>query len=244
MNNARFLYVFLRESTRFIYQKYQLCGKENLPAEPFVVVGNHAQIHGPLVSQLYMPMKSKTWTIGEMMHPKEVPAYAFRDFWSEKPKSVRWIFKICSYLIVPLAYVVFGNADVIGVYHDKRIINTFKESLKALENGISLVIFPECPTPRSNIVYEFQEGYADLGRMYGKKTGKKLAFVPMYTAVGLKEIHFGKPEYFDFTADPKLERARINEVMMDRITETGQSLPPHKVVPYKNVPKSEYPMNR
>lgn len=240
----RLLYRFVKWTVRTVYKKYEVLGKENLPEGPFVIVGNHVQIHGPIVAQLYMPGKSRTWCIGEMMHPKEVPAYAFQDFWSEKPKSVRWIFRICSYLIVPLAWFVFRYADVIGVYHDKRILTTFKQSLKALEAGENLVIFPECPTERNNIVYEFQDGYADLGRMYGKKTGRKLPFVPMYIAPCLNRIWFGRPEEFDFGVPAAEERKRVNDVMMERVTELGRSLPEHTVVPYKNLPKNRYPKNR
>ena len=240
----RALYKLVKETVRLIYRKYEVLGRENLPEGPFVIAGNHAQIHGPIVAQLFMPEKSRTWCIGEMLHPKEVPAYAYKDFWSEKPKWIRWYFKLCSYLIAPLAAFVFSNADVIGVYHDKRILGTFKESLKALEAGENLVIFPECPTERNNIVYEFQDGYADLGRMYGKKTGRKLPFVPMYIAPDLKQIWYGKPEAFDFTAPAAEERKRVNEVMMERVTEIGRSLPLHTVVPYKNVDKKLRPKNR
>ena len=238
------LYRFIRWCVKTIYRKYEVLGKENLPEGPYVIIGNHCQIHGPIVAQLYMPEKSITWGIGDMMHAKDIPSYAYRDFWSEKPKSVRWIFKICSYLIVPLAVLIFNNADMIGVYHDKRILGTFKESLAALCDGKNLVIFPECPTERNNIIFEFQEGYADLGRMYGKKTQRKLPFVPMYVAPDLKQIWFGKPEEFDFSANGADERKRVNQVMMDRVTKLGQSLPLHVVVPYRNVDKKEYPKNR
>ena len=46
-----------------------------------------------------------------MMHRDEVAAYAYRDFWSGKPRAVRWFYKLLSHLIVPLSVCVFNNAS-------------------------------------------------------------------------------------------------------------------------------------
>ena len=88
----------------FVWQlspKYRLEGTENLPDEPCVIVGNHSQMFGPIAGELYIPVKHDVWCAGEMMHLKEVPAYAYRDFWSGKPKTVRWLYKIFSYAVAP-----------------------------------------------------------------------------------------------------------------------------------------------
>ena len=38
-------------------------------------------------------------------------------------------------------------------------------------------------------------------------------------------------------------RARICAGLMDRITAMAAALPPHTVVPYRNIPKRDYPKN-
>ena len=153
-------------------------GAENIPAEPCVVVGNHTQMNGPITSELYLPGKHRTWCAGEMMELKEVPAYAYRDFWSGKPRYIRWFYKLLSYIVAPISVCVFNNANTIAVYHDTRIVTTFRKSIEALRQGESLVIFPECPEPYNNILYQFQDKFIDLARMYHRKTGTRLAFVP------------------------------------------------------------------
>ena len=109
---------------RVSYIKYEVEGVENLPDEPCVVVGNHAQMHGPLSSELYFPGCRYTWCAGQMMNLKEVPAYAFTDFWSQKPRYTHPFYKLLSRLIAPLAVCIFNNADTIGVYRDTRIVGT------------------------------------------------------------------------------------------------------------------------
>ena len=96
---------------KLFYPRFELHGTEKLPAEPCVVVANHCQMHGPIVGELYPPGKCFTWCAGEMMSLKEVPAYAYRDFWSEKPKGIRWFYKLLSYIIAPLSVAIFNNAN-------------------------------------------------------------------------------------------------------------------------------------
>ena len=98
------VYRGIRWLVRLFSPKIQVVGRENLPEEPCVIVGNHSQMYGPIAGELYTPGKHYIWCAGEMMHWKEVPDYAFEDFWSEKPKAVRWVFRLLSYLITPVSY--------------------------------------------------------------------------------------------------------------------------------------------
>ena len=84
-NKKPLLYRFIKGIVKCFYKKREIVGLENLPNEPVIIVGNHAQMHGPLSSELYFENKD-IWCAGQMMNLKEVPAYAFEDFWSQKPK--------------------------------------------------------------------------------------------------------------------------------------------------------------
>ena len=65
----------------------------------------------------------------------------------------------------------------------------------------------------------------------------------MYIAPKLKGIWFGDPVLYDPEKPYDEEKKRIRSLMMDSITEMATALPPHKVVPYINIPESRYPMN-
>lgn len=237
------LYRCIKGLIRLCYPKIEVIGAENLPQEPAIIVGNHSQLHGPIACELYFPTQRYTWCAGQMMQLKEVPAYAYQDFWSNKPKYSRWFYKLLSYLIAPLSVCIFNNAQTIGVYHDTRIIATFKNTVKRLQEGASVVIFPECYEPYNNIVYTFQENFADVAKLYYKRTGKAPAFVPLYIAPNLKQMHIGKPTYFDPDTPIEQERHRICRYLMDEITAIATALPKHTVVPYPNMSKKNYPTN-
>lgn len=223
--------------------KYTLFGTEKLPQEPCVIVGNHCQIYGPLAAEFYMPRPHRTWCIGEMMNRKEVPAYAFQDFWSRKPRRLHWFYRILSHLIAPLSVYILTNAYTIPVYRDTRVLTTFRKSIESLKNGEDVVIFPEKNEPYNGILWQFQEHFVDLAQLYAKRTGNTLSFVPMYISPRLKSIYFGDPIRFNPSAPANEERKRICDALMTGITGLATALPQHVVVPYPNIPKDQYPLN-
>ena len=182
------LYRAIRWLVKAFYPKMEVVGAEHLPEGPAIIVGNHTQMNGPIAGELYFPGPHYIWCAGQMMELKEVPGYAFEDFWSFKPWYSRWFYRIASYVIAPLSVCIFNNAHTVAVYHDTRIITTFRETLARLQEGASVVIFPEKNERYNNILYAFQDKFIDLGRMYWKKTGETLSFVPMFIAPYLKTM--------------------------------------------------------
>ena len=233
----------IRKAVDLVYPKMELVGLEQLPEEPCIVVGNHSQIHGPIVTEERLPFDHYTWCASQMMEKTEVADYAFRDFWSDKPKSMQWLYWIASRIIKYPAVYIMTHARTIPVYRDSRCLSTFRRSMEKLEAGYHLVIFPECPRAYNNILYDFQERFIDLAWMYRKRTGKQLQFVPMYLAPALRQLHIGTPVVFDPEAPIADERKRICAEMARAITAIAESLPEHTVVPYENMPKHLYPKN-
>ena len=237
------LYKILKGLVWFFYPKLEVAGSENLPEEAAIIVGNHTQMNGPIAAELYCPGKHYIWCAGQMMHLKDVPEYAFQDFWSQKPKWTHPFYRVLSYIIAPLSVCLFNNAHTIGVYRDTRIVGTFKNTVKRLQEGNHVVIFPEHDVKYNHILYDFQDKFINVAKHYYKNTGKELSFVPLYIAPKLKKMYFGKPIQFCAANPMEEERHRICQYLMDEITEIAQSLPLHTVIPYRNIPKKYYPTN-
>ena len=237
-------YRIIKWFVRLLYPAMAVEEQQNLPAEPAIIVGNHTQMNGPIACELYFPGKRYTWCAGQMMALKEVPEYAFRDFWSQKPRRSRWFYRLLSYMIAPFSVCVFNNADTIAVYHDTRIISTFKTTVKRLAEGANVVVFPERDMPHNHIVCQFQDKFIDVAKLYYKRTGKELDFVPLYIAPRLKKMYLGKPIRFCAANPIEEERKRICDYLMAEITEIAVSLPEHTVVPYRNIPRKYYPSNK
>lgn len=225
------------------YPKMEVVGTENLPEEPSIVVGNHCQTNGPVFCELYFPSRRYTWCAGQMMHREEVADYAFEDFWSGKPAYSRWFYRILSHLITPFCLCLFNNARTIPVYRDNRMLTTFRETMDRLREGNHVVVFPEHNQPFNNIIYDFQDRFIDTAKLYYRKTGKELSFVPLYVSPRLKKMVLGKPIRFCAANSMEEERRRICRYLMEEITAMACALPRHRVVPYRNMPRRYYPFN-
>ena len=239
-----FIYKIIRALVLFFYPRMEVVGEENLPDGPYIVVGNHSQMHGPVACELYFPGRHFIWCISQMMDHKLVPEYAYQDFWSKKPLCIRWFFKILSYVIAPVAECIFTNADTIPVYRDKRIFETMEQSVKCLDEGAGVIIFPEDYDEYNNIVHDFQRGFVSVAKRFYSRTGREVSFVPLYVCPRLKKLVIGKPVIYDHTAVSAREQERICTYLMEEISQMAYSLPPHKVVPYPNISPRLYQMNQ
>lgn len=228
-------YKFLRFSISLFFKKREFIGTENIPKEASIIVGNHSQLYGPLTSEMYFPTKKYTWCISNVMEKEAAQKYIYTDFWSKKSIITRPLFKLLSYIVVPLSVYIFNRADTIPVYKDARILKTYKITMEALEEEANVVIFPESCVEYNDIINEFQDKFIDVARLYYKKTGKELSFVPMYNAVRLKKVVFGKPIKYDPNIEMDIQREMICKYLKEEITRLAKELPRHKVVPYANI---------
>jgi len=238
------LFKVIKTTIRLFYGKMKIEGIENLPKENAIIVANHSQMNGPIAGELFMPNNCYIWCAGQMMDLKEVPKYAFSDFWSQKPKWTHPFYRVLSYLIAPFADCIFNNARTIAVHRDMRIMSTFKESIKMLKNHCNILIFPEKDEKYNNILYQFQENFVDVAKLYHKKTGIELTFVPLYIAPKLKTMYIGKGICFNSENSIEEERTRICGYLSEEITKIARDLPEHTVVPYRNIPKKYYLTNK
>lgn len=225
---------------KIFYKNKKYIGVENMPDEPSIYVANHVQMAGPLTSEFYFPKQKKIWCIGEMLNIKEAPNYSYDDFWPNKNIITKPIFRLISYIISPILVYVLKNADTIAVYKDARLMKTYRDTMKSLDSGDNIIIFPEYREKYNEIINDFLDKYIDVARLYYKKTGKELNFVPMYHAPKLGKILIGNSIKFNALNDIVDERLKINNYLKEEITKLAKSLPRHKVVPYENVKRKYY----
>jgi len=102
--------------------------------------------------------------------------------------------RIIAYIVAKLASFVIPalvkSLRAIPVYRgDSRVITTFRSSVAALQNGESVMIFPDIDykSDQGDDV-EFYDGFLFLSKLYRAKSGQSLAFVPLYVDVDLKRI--------------------------------------------------------
>ena len=70
----KILYFFIN----LFFPRMKIFGLENLPEEACILVGNHSQMTGPLLSELRLNIPHETWCAGQMMDWPSAAADAWR----------------------------------------------------------------------------------------------------------------------------------------------------------------------
>ncbi|MBQ9252436.1 MAG: hypothetical protein IJ188_07365 [Clostridia bacterium] len=220
---------FETKPMRWVYRilyPYFHC-KVNLPEElqnsqePVVFVANHYNVFGPVSFVLSMPVVSNIW-MNEDIVQTETSAKAFLPgikrllpFLGEK--QAEWI---CGKLAA-LAVRVLNRFGMIPVnrHQPSKLISTMRQSIAALEQGHNLLIFPETGEPEYSLtsVTPFFSGFAMLGRLYHRKTGKLLRFCPCYIDEQHHQIRLGEMVTYDPEADSHQETERVSDELNLRI---------------------------
>ena len=199
--------------------------------EPAVFIGNHAAIHGPLMVTFYFPRRHKTWVIADAMDKVHTRSYAYHDVLvGDSRKCFRFWKMIAG--IVGVALPPLLAYDTITVYRDKRVLDTCRKSVDALTEGNDIYIFGESTQRFSEYVNEMQPGFASLGRMYYRKTGKKLKFFPVYLNRKNRLISVGRPIEYDPDMDSDEFKKTACTFIRDGIDRLGRNMKPHKPVPF------------
>ena len=222
---------------KMFWKKPKYVGLDNIPSDPCIITGNHAQMHGPIINELYFPTDKMIWCDAPMLDKKLFPQYAYDNFFGGKPTKMQ---KFFVFLLKPIIVKIFNKADALPVYRDMRIVKTYKMTTDSLDKGYNIVILPECPEEFNEITNKFNEYFVDVARMYYKSTKKELSFVPMYYCKDLRKMLFGKPIKFNGNNPIEQERTRICDYLIQETTALAKELPTHKVIPFNPVPKKDF----
>ena len=90
-----------------------------------------------------------------------------------------------------------------GIFHIVRVLVRLfygKVEIVGREN------LPEKNEKYNNILYNFKENFVDLARLFYKKTGKNINFVPIYLAPKLKKVYIGRGIEYCGEKDSKEEK--------------------------------------
>lgn len=116
------------------------------------------------------------------------------------------------------------SARAIPVYRESmRVLTTMRLSLQALEEGKSLLIFPDRDyTHEGGGVDDIYEGFLMLDVLYARKHKTHLPFITLYANEQDRVIHVSQPVYFEQTGDAQ-EREQVKARLMAQLS--GRSCP-------------------
>ena len=210
----------------YLFFHCRLVSSENLPedGEPVVFVANHYNVFGPVSFILSVPLLSSIWVNEEIISPETASKAFYSGVQSIVPflgdNAIRWICDKLGWL----ACRILIRFKVIPVDRKNpgRLVSTMRQSVASLSEGQNLIIFPEIGLPEYSLtsVTPFFSGFATIGSVYHRKTGKALRFCPCYIDEQHHTIRFG--ELITYQAEGtriQEESVRVSDALNLRIQE-------------------------
>ncbi len=223
---------FMHRICLMMFPKADTVCEEPLTDDPAVFVCNHSNIRGPVMMTLHFKRRHKSWTISCATDKEKTPNYAFHDIFVGESRRFKGFYRFLSRIVAVLLPTLLKYEDVIPVYRDGNITKTFRQSLKAMENGEDLVIFGESTERYTEYINRLQPGFVDIARLYYRRTGKRLNFYPVYVEKKNAVISVGKPIAYDPELKPEEQRKVITDYLCDNIDRLARQLPEHEPAPF------------
>ncbi len=209
--------------------RHRIKGRENVaPAgeTPCVFVCNHGEIYGPVVTTLFMPFPFRPWVTSEMTDREVISEYIYRNTFSKVswlPDGAAKFF--CVRIAGPALAWIMRSVEPIPVYHGnpRQLMETFRATIDAMETGDNILVFPENSTTSADGKFlkdgvgEFFSGFAVIGQLYYKRTGKRCRFVPVYADKYRKVLSIGGELYYDGEKSPSDEKERLCTVLREEM---------------------------
>lgn len=124
---------------------FQYLGEEIQPGS--IILSNHVGTSAPLAFELYGPKNIRHWGAHEMNSGLiQLYKYQTKVYYHEKKHWNLFAARLFCLLASPLTNMFYKGLRLISTYKDYRFRHTIEESVKSIERGESIVIYPEDST--------------------------------------------------------------------------------------------------
>ena len=129
-------------AVKYKYPEFVYLGK------PFedgsIILSNHEGTDAPMALEMYLDRRLRMWGAGEM-NSGVVSLYRYQTkvyYCEKKHWHPALAYSFCL-IASPLTNLFYRGLDLISTWHDARFYRTIRESVAAIGNGQSVVVFPE-----------------------------------------------------------------------------------------------------
>jgi len=187
---------------------------DELKVQPCVLLCRHRNMRGPFYSIVrWGGEKTRTWVLHPFCAKQTFYDHMYHYTLTERLHYPDWFARFGAWFMAAVVPPLINSLGGIPVYrHDGRIRETFRLSLEQLEQGRNILIFPDIDYTSNDTVGDVYDGFFMLERMYFRKTGRHLPFVPVHLDTKAKSLTFGTPVTFsdgNFNAEKEIVKEKI-----------------------------------
>ena len=188
-----------------------------------IILSNHEGTDAPMSLEIYLNAPIRMWGAHEMNSGLvKLYKYQTRVYYHEKKHWNLHLARLFCLIASPLTNMFYKGLDLISTYKDARLMSTIKESVKAIESGDNIVIFPEDST---NGYQETLEGFY-AGFVVLCETCKRRGIdVPIYVTYYKKKENvyiFDNPVMYSSLSGNGETKEEIAKILLDRCNLLGK----------------------
>lgn len=207
------VFSFVKGILRLFYRKPKIVYLGGETEQPAIILSNHVSLKGPLMHELHFPVSTIKWGAGEMLGNYKTRFNYLRNvFYMQKRGFGKVRATLFAIFSATFSKFFYRGMNVVPTWHDARMFNTVNYSVDVLNEGGSVLIFPEnSDEGYKDVLTEFHAGFVTLAECYYKKTGKDVPVHPVYYHRKKKIMAIGEPIYVQDYVKKGLNRAQIAE---------------------------------
>lgn len=204
---------------RLFYKKPEIVNLAGDLSEKAIILMNHSGKSGPMSFELYYPKFNVKWGAHEMLGGYRSRFTYLRDvFYVQKKGYNRFIASLVAGFEALFSSMLYKGMKFIPTYQDVRFKTTIDRSVKVLDGGSTITIFPEnSDEGYKEVLTEFSPGFVLLAETYFKQRGEDLPIYPVYYHLKKRKLVIGKPEYLQEIKKEKKSKAEIAEHFLNRV---------------------------
>ena len=197
-NNRKPFFRFIKCIARWFVPrpKWQYVGEK--PTSPCIYISNHSAASGPATYELYFPENMRIWGTYEMCGNFKLRwKYLDQVYFHQKKKRTKFTSFFLATILSPILALFYKGMRIIPTFPDHRLLETIKTSIAELENGVSILIFPENSSDGYHeILTDFYGGFWTLAKRYYTQTGKDIQIVNLYYHKKERKVIVGEPKSY------------------------------------------------
>ncbi len=216
---------------RLLFKKPEIINLAGDLEQKSIVIANHSAKSGPPSLDMYYPIKTAKWGAHEMLGNFKSRKEYLRDILYIKKcgKKPGFINSLKSTIMAIFSPMVYKGMWMMPTYTDGRLALTIKNSIKVLESGSPVMVYPEnSNNGYKDVLTQLFPGFVMLAMRYYKNKGEDLPVYPVYYSIKKRLMVIGKPLYVQDMVKEGLDRYQI----ADRYLEVLNGLYFEYVVPY------------
>jgi 1-acyl-sn-glycerol-3-phosphate acyltransferase len=186
-----------------------------------IFIANHNGASGPIEISLYLPKLFVPWGAHPMTENyRNRWNYLYHIFYRQKLKFGIFASFLLSTVFGLVSKLLYDGMNLIPAYPDIRVRKTLVMSLKHLECGNPVLIFPEDSIAGYQAApHVYNSGFVALAQAYFNKSGTDLPVYPILFNPKKRALLIEKPIYIHEYVTKGCERAEIAEVVRIKTNE-------------------------